>query len=898
MLYDKEVGDVYAALSSTSQGLSSAEVKARLQRFGPNKITHEKKTSKIRLFFQQFNSFIIYILIGAVIVSTIIPLYEKGFHNIILMDLIDAIAIFIILILNAIFGYIQESKAEKSIEALQRMASLKALVIRDGHEHEIDAADLVPGDIVILTTGEKIPADARLIEAINLETQEASLTGESLPVKKQTKALPKSASLAERTNMVYSSTIITNGRGKAIVTGTGMQSEIGKIADLIQTTPKSMTPLQKKIAVLGKWLGYMVLIISAIVFAGGLLEGQDPVTMFLTAVSLAVAAIPEGLPAVVTITLALGIQRMVKKNALIRKLPSVETLGGTSVICTDKTGTLTHNEMTVTHLWVNNGVVQVSGSGYAPQGSLSMRVEDPLLFQIGVLCNDADLIQEKDQWTITGDPTEGCLLTLAEKAHVDVEITRTRYPRLNEIPFDSERKLMTTIHKLKEKSALVKGAPDIILSKCSRIRIKGKVRTLTAKDREQILKTNEEFSSQALRVLGFAYRPLKDRESENNANTVERDLIFVGLQGMIDPPREEVKEAIQRCRNAGIKVVMITGDYKGTALAIARELGIEGRAIDGKELQRIDLDQVVEEIGIYARVNPQDKMQIIEALKKKHHVVAMTGDGVNDAPAIKRSDIGIAMGITGTDVAKEASDMVLLDDNFTSIVNAVEEGRGIFENIRKFVNYLLSSNLAEVLVLFSAMVLAGSLGFFEGGMLILPLLPLHILWMNLITDGLPALALGIDPHNKQVMHQRPRKLGENIVSKKLFVEILIFAFLMTAATLFLFKLSLDLYGPAIARTVALTTLVVFQFVRIQIVRGEYHVGVFSNKYLVWAVGGSLLLQGLIIYVPFMNVIFKTAPLVGSAASFLGYIALTIMAVYLVNKAIRALLVRFFFPEAS
>lgn len=868
MYYDESVSDVFARLQSSQQGLSHEDARNRLIKEGPNELVHKKGDSKLKIFFRQFNNFLIYILIFATLVSAYLG------------EWVDAIAILVILLFNAVFGFVQEYNAEKSIDALRKMAGLKALVIRNGKETHIDVKELVPGDVIVLATGDKIPADARLIESVQLKTQESTLTGESSGVEKIISPVSEEKIVADRKNMVYSGTTIISGRGKAIVVSTGMNTELGKIAGLIQDTPKTLTPLQKKLETLGKKLGLLVLGICIVVFLAGVIGGNDLLKMFEFAVSLAVAAVPEGLPAVVTITLAIGIQKMVKKNALIRTLPSVETLGGTSVICTDKTGTLTKNEMTVKKIFADNQVIDVSGSGYSPEGNFSKNLKNDLIMKIGVLCNDSDLIHENGKWEVTGDPTEGCLLSVAAKAHLSIPEIREKYPRINELPFDSERKRMSTIHNMNGKVVLSKGAPDSLLSVCSRILANGKIRAITKKDIDTILSVNEQFSKEALRVLSFAYRPLGKGEKENSIKTVEKNLIFVGLQGMIDPPREEVRDAITKCKKAGIKVVMITGDYKGTALAIAKAIGIDGRAVDGKELQDIDLDQEVERIGIYARVNPQDKMRIVEALKKKGHIVAMTGDGVNDAPALKRADIGVSMGITGTDVSKEASDMILTDDNFTSIVNAVEEGRGIFDNIRKFVNYLLSTNLAEVLVLFSAMVFAQALGFIDGaGKMILPLTALHILWMNLVTDGPPALALGADPHSKNIMERPPRNVRENIISKKMFINIILVGLIMTVVTLFLFKQTLQSHGLETARTVALTMLVLLQFLRIEIVRAEYDIGFFSNKYLIMALCGAIILQIAIIYTP-LNRIFELAPLSPKIWLFM---LVSVAVVYLLQK---------------
>ena len=876
MYFDEKVNDVFKRLNTSQEGLSEKEAQERLKKYGPNELVKKKGDGPLKIFIRQFNSFIIYILIGAVIVSTAVAFYEHG-------DFIDSIAILVILILNAVLGFVQEYNAEKSIEALRKMASLKARVMRGGKEVEIEVKNLVPGDLLILSTGEKIPADARVIEAVQLHTEEAALTGESTGEEKQTKPLDIKTVLADRTNMIFSGTTIVDGRGQAIVTGTGMDSEIGKIAHLIQTTKKELTPLQKNLERLGKKIGLIVIAVCVVVFLTGILSGGEILSMFMAAVSLAVAAVPEGLAAVVTITLALGIQKMVKRNALIRKLPSVETLGSTSVICSDKTGTLTHNQMTVKKVYVNNQIIDVTGSGYNPEGEFSKPIKDNLIFEIGVLCNDSELVHEDKLWQVHGDPTEGCLLTSAAKAHISIHELREDYPRINELMFDSVRKRMTTVHNINGPTAYVKGAPDSVLGVCDRVLVNGKVKILTKDEKANIMKINDQFADQALRVLAFAYKPISKNDKVSK-KTTESDLIFVGLQAMIDPPRQEVKDAVAKCKSAGIKVVMITGDYLKTAVAIGRAIGIEGKAIGGEELDLINLDKDVESIGIYARVNPKDKMKIVEALKKNSHVVAMTGDGVNDAPALKRADIGIAMGITGTDVSKEASDMILTDDNFTSIVNAVEEGRGIFDNIRKFVNYLLSSNLAEVLVLFTAMILAGIFGFTDPstGAILLPLLPLHILWMNLITDGPPALALGLDPHSKNIMGRPPRHVKEPIINRKIFINIIIVGILMTIATLLMFNYTLNTFGHNVAMTVTLTMLVLLQFVRIEIVREDYNIKFFSNKWLTLALGVSICLQLLIIYIPFLNNIFKTAPI---APLIWLYMVGSIIAVYIAQKIV-------------
>jgi len=834
--YNKPIGDVLKELKTEEKGLSTEEAKERLLKYGHNEIREEKPISVFMIFIHQFKSFIIAILVIALVISLVISHY------------LDAIVIGVILVLNAVLGFVQEYKAEKSIEALKKMVSLKAVVVRDSIEHEIDARELVPGDIIILETGEKIPADARLLDIVNLQTQEAVLTGESVPIEKQVKVLQTKAGVADRVNMVFSGTIITRGRGKAVVTETGMNTQIGKIAGMIQEEPEPPTLLQKKLKKLGELLGLAAIIFCSVVFGIGILAGIEKLTMFLTALSLAVAAIPEGLPAVVTIGLALGVQRMIKRNALIRRLPSVETLGSTTVICTDKTGTLTHNEMTVRKIFANNKIFTVTGRGYSTIGNFYYKTEkiDPkqvkLLLLIGALCNDAKLVDEE----LIGDPTEGALIVSAAKAGMVKKELELKYPRLEEIEFTSERKRMSTMHKINgRKTVYAKGAPDVLLELCDRVYIDGKVRRLTKKDKQFLLKVNEAMAKQALRVLAFACKE-SDRLDEKN-------LVFVGMQGMIDPPREEVKEAIAKCKTAGVKVVMITGDFKITAEAIGKELGLEGRAIDGKELDKIEhLEDQVEDISIYARIDPKHKVKILEALRKKGHVIAMTGDGVNDAPALKKADIGIAMGITGTDVAKEASDMILTDDNFASIVNAVEEGRSIFDNIRKFVKYLLSSNLGELLTLFLAIILRFPL----------PLIAIQILWINLVTDGLPALALSVDPADPGLMKRPPRNPKEGIITGGRALWMIFAGLIMMVGTLAIFRTYNYDIDLVYAQTMAFTTLVMFQMFNVLNCRSERNSIfkiLFTNKYMLGAIGISIALQIAVIHTP-LNIFFHTMPI--------------------------------------
>ena len=863
--YKKEVKDIFKELNTTEKGISESEANLRIEKYGKNILEEKKKINPIFLLLGQFNDPVVWVLLGAALISAVLGEY------------IDFFVILAILVANAIIGFVQEFKAEKAIEALKKMASLKAVILRDGKTVEVDASMLVPGDIVILTAGEKVPADCRLIELNNLQTQEAALTGESLPVKKEITLYDKDLQLGDRKNMVFSGTIITGGKATAIVVKTGMQTEIGKIAKLIDEAEEEETPLQKKLAKLGKYLTYITLVICLIIFGVLYLRTGDMFEALKTSASLAVAAIPEGLPAVVTISLALGVQRMIKKNSLVRRLPSVETLGSTTVICSDKTGTLTKNEMTVRKLYVGNEIVEVTGSGYKTEGNFSKKPKDlELLLKIGLLNNDAQL--NKEEGKIIGDPTEGALIVSAAKLGLDHNSLLTKTPKIDEILFDSVRKRMTTIHKDgKKKIAYTKGAPDVILNLCDRIQIDGKIRKLTPKDRKEILAANDSFSKEALRVLGFAYKELGAKESKAQ---IEKNLIFTGLQGMIDPPRDEVKVAIEKCKTAGIKVIMITGDYMGTAAAIARELGIEGKAVSGEDIDKIDLAKEVENIGVFARVNPEHKMKIVNALKKNGHIVAMTGDGVNDAPALKSADIGISMGIAGTDVAKESSDMILTDDNFASIVSAVEEGRGIFDNIKKFVQYLLSSNLGEILVIF-----IGSLMFN-----IVPLQAVQILWMNLVTDGLPAIALGVDPAAKNIMERKPRQAKEGIMSRPFIIKIFYTGALIAAGTLAVFGYSLNVLkvSEAEAQTLAFTTLVLMQFVRLHVIRSEYSLGILSNKSLLLAVGASLGLQLMVVYTG-LGKFFETVPL--SLADW-GFIASVCVALLVISTIVNKLLPKF------
>lgn len=876
-----KLSQLLGGLQTSGKGLAEQEAQHRLEEYGFNELAEGRKISLLGLFINQFKDLIIWILIAAVVISMF------------LREFVDGAVILAILTINAIIGLIQEYRAEKAIAALKKLAGLKADVFRDGQRKQIDARLLVPGDVILLETGDKVPADCRLIEAVNLEVQESVLTGESTAVAKEAEAVLIDAAVpvAERKNMAFSSTVITKGKAKAVVVRTGMKTEVGRIATLLEETEEELTPLQKQLGVFGKRIGSATIAICAIVFlatvtskAGSILE------LFKVAVSLAVAAIPEGLPAIVTVSLGLGIQRMARRNALVRKLPSVETLGSTSIICADKTGTLTMDQMTVRKLYVGNEEISVTGKGYSTEGSIS-KVDEAvkLLLRIGVLCNDAALVKKGQREGeggqgehevvegavegivegIFGDPTEAALLVSASKAGIDAAEMAHNFKRIGEVQFDSKRKRMSTANLIRGRPVMyTKGAPDVILNLCSHAYSNGRVSPLNAAAKKKILEVNERFGAQALRVLGFAYKPLKPGQKIDEQ--AEKGLIFVGLQAMTDPPRAEVKGAIALCKKAGIKVVMITGDHRTTAQAIAKELGLEGNTVTGEELDRMgdeELLRIVNETAIYARVSPEHKLKIISALKGSRHIVAMTGDGVNDAPALKKADIGIAMGSTGTDVAREASKMVLTDDNFVSITNAIEEGRGIYDNIKKFIYFLLSSNLAEVLVIFLAVIVG----------MPLPMVAIQLLWINLVTDGLPALALGVEPISKGTMERKPRSPGEGILTGSLMARILLIAATITAGTLLLFYLKLAQHGWRLgegigeissegytaAITMAFTALVMFELFNALASKSEtktvFSRELFNNPQLLLAIISSMALQFAVVYLP-VNKVFHTARL--------------------------------------
>ncbi|MDD5108637.1 MAG: calcium-transporting P-type ATPase, PMR1-type [Candidatus Omnitrophica bacterium] len=849
--------------TDSNKGLSLQEARLRLNKYGPNQLKEKKGRSPLSIFFEQFQDFIVWVLIAAALVS--------GF----LKEWVDALAIIAIVVLNAILGFIQEYRAEKSLAALKKLSSPTSKVIRSGQHNIIPSGELVPGDLIELEAGDNIPADSRLIWLTsNFGVQEASLTGESTPVLKTTLALDeKKIPLADRANMAYMGTSISSGKARAVVVETGMQTELGKIAGMIQEIEQESTPLQKKLEQFGKWIVYLCFILVGLVFLLEWLRGGKLVDVFLTAVSLAVAAIPEGLPAVVTIALALGVQRMVKRHALVRKLPSVETLGCSTVICSDKTGTLTKNEMTVQAIYAQGALFKVTGVGYEPKGEFlldgkGINIGDyPDLVKAlnaGVLCNGAQLVKDNSSFKIVGDPTEGAILTAAGKLGFWKEKLEQEFPFAQEIPFDSERKKMTIVRQTQNNKfiAFVKGAPDVLLNDCMNIDDKGQARGITSGDRGRILEVNNDLADKALRVLAVAYRIFDIAPDKYEAKLIEKDLTFAGLIAMIDPPREEVKKAMIECSEAGIKTVMITGDHKNTAVAIARELGFfreDSLALTGEELDKLSDDELyreVERIPVYARVSPEHKLRIVRAWRKRGEVVAMTGDGVNDAPAVKEADIGVAMGITGTDVTKEVSDMVITDDNFASIVAAVEEGRGIYDNIKKFVHYLLSCNAGEILVMF----VSSLIGFPA------PLLPIHILWINLVTDGLPALALGVDPVSPGIMKRPPRKANEAVVTKQRAYLMLWQGAFIAFCSLFAFSLVLFIEKEGIerARTAAFIVLACSQLFHSfncrNMTESLFKIGIFTNKKLILATTISFFLQMAVVYLPFAQKIFKTEAL--------------------------------------
>ncbi|NLJ59186.1 MAG: cation-translocating P-type ATPase [Tissierellia bacterium] len=864
--YNKGKNEVLKELKTDlSVGLSEKEAKRRLELYGKNQLETHTKKSVLSKLLAQFADFLIVILLLAAGVSAFVGERE------------DAIIILAIVVINAVLGIYQEGKAEKSVEALQKLSALSAKVVREGQLMVIPAAEIVPGDLVVLEAGDIIPADIRLLESSNLKVEEASLTGESVPVEKDAKSkIVGYVGIGDRHNMGFSSTIVTYGRGRGIVTATGHTTEIGNIAVKIQTYDDEETPLQLKLNQLGKVLGTLTIAICIIVFMVGILQGRHILKMVLTSISLAVAAIPEGLPAIVTIVLSIGMNRMAGKNAIVKKLLAVETLGATSVICSDKTGTLTQNEMTVVKAYVDDKILDVEGIGYEPLGdikykgkivNLSSFPNLRNLVSIGSLSNDASLDNSSGMYKIIGDPTEGAIITFAGKLGQTSEQLNMVYPRVAELPFDSLRKMMTTFHSNYIDGKVVsftKGAPDIVIKKCTKIALNGRVIDFTKELKEKVLSVNTEFARSALRVLATAYKVWDRLPEDPSFEVVENDMIFVGLVGMIDPPRPEVKKSIELCREAGIETIMITGDYKETAYAIAKDLGMvqyEHQAIMGDDLDNLsdeELREVVKETKVYARVSPEHKVRIVTALKENGHITSMTGDGVNDALALKKADIGVAMGITGTDVAKNTAEVILTDDNFATIVNAVEEGRIIFSNIKKFVFFLLSCNIGEILLVFISILVGWEV----------PLLPIQLLWLNLVTDSFPALALGVENAEPGIMKQPPRNTKDPILSKKMLGGIMFQAVAISFASLLAYYWAMKMYGTGRglihARSVVFTTIILSELLRAFSSRSQtftlFKIGFFTNIRMVQAVFASFALTVVVLYIPALNEVFDVVPL--------------------------------------
>ena len=875
--FNKSIEEVKEQLKVGNQGLSDEQVKEKREIYGLNELQAQKKKSLIVKFLEQFKDFMIIILIIAAVISGAVGYYQGE-------GITDSIIILIVVIVNAIIGVAQESKAEKSLEALQKLSSHVTKVIRNGKVDVIPSKELVPGDIVILDTGDYVPADLRIIEAANLKAQEASLTGESVPVDKNTDVInDEKIGLGDRTNMLFSSSLITYGRGRGIVVETGMNTEVGKIAGMINEVEETETPLQQKLNKLGKTLGIVAIVICVIIFIIGLLYGKEPIEMFMTAVSLAVAAIPEGLAAVSTIVLAIGVQRMVKKHAIVKKLPAVETLGSTTVICSDKTGTLTQNKMTVKKVFYNNKLVDLDDIDIDNLGD-----ELEKLTYISMFCNDTKVLDGK----LTGDPTETALIDMGFKLDFQPPILE-KYERVKELPFDSDRKLMTTVHLFPNKYMVyTKGGVDELLSRCNSYVINGNVNTDIDEYKKEIAKQNEEMAKNALRVLAMAYKELDHEPTDEEMKTIESDLTYVGMVGMIDPPREEVKDAVEKCKTAGIKTVMITGDHKITAIAIAKALGIlenEDEAITGSELEEMsdeDLIKNVRKYSVYARVSPEHKVRIVKAWQANGEIVAMTGDGVNDAPALKTADIGCAMGIVGTDVSKEAADVILTDDNFATIVSSVEEGRRIYDNILKAIQFLLSSNVGEIIILFVAILMTPLLSkwFNIDVNLITPLLPIHILWINLVTDSLPALALAVDPAEKDIMNRKPLKPKQGVFTKGMTFRVIYQGIMIGVLTLVAFiiglatpenelpvvniteangivrTLSAEEVKVEIGQAMAFTVLALSELVHVFNIRNNkksiFKTGIFNNSKLILATVVSAGLMLVVLFIPALRNIFS------------------------------------------
>ncbi len=852
-IYSLSTGELFAKLATSEKGLSPQEAEKRLGKIGPNKLTEKKKISAFQIFIRQFQNILTIILLIAAVLTFFVYFFGGKESS----DLIEGSLILAIVALIAILGFLQEYRAEKAIEELKKLLAFKAKVLRDGRKEEVDVSNLIPGDIVILEEGEKVPADTRLIEDYNLQTNEASLTGESNSITKTSDPLSGNLQTADQKNVLFSGTVVASGRGVGVVFSTGDRTEIGKIASFVAETKPEKTPVQKRLDKLGRVLGYGTTAACAFVFVFIFFFARDfahldplqrLLSSFIASIALAVAAIPEGLPAVVTVSLAFGTQRMLRRNALVRRLASMETLGSVDVICTDKTGTLTAGEMTVRQIYVDRASYTVTGQGYNLDGAFlkdGKKVETEelsLILKAGLACNNATFNSKEGK--ITGDPTEGALIVASHKARF-----KESGPRLHEEPFSSERKMMSVVVSEDGKKIIyTKGAPEAVLNTCTKVIKDGKEVSLTKEEKSEILSENSKMAAASLRVLGFAYKEIEKLEKDK----VEEDLTFIGLQGMMDPPRKEVQDLISQCQASGIRVIMITGDQPATAKAVAVEIGVEGALLTGDDLEKLsesEFSKRVEDTNIYARVNPIHKFKIVEALKKKGHLVAMTGDGVNDAPALKKADIGIAMGITGTDVAKESADIVLLDDQFKTIVAAIEEGRGIFDNIRKFVDYLLSCNVGEVLVVFFGLLI------FKDVLLTAVML----LWINVVTDGLPAIALGLDPAEKGILKFSPKKFQGDIINSRVWWEIAAFATTLTVAILALFFANLP-EGVNEARAAVFTAIVIFEIIRLVNIRADYKIAWRDNILLIVAVVSSVALQLIVVYTPLLANLFGLSPI--------------------------------------
>ena len=844
MQFSQQTGDeVLAALNSSLDGLSSEEVENRLRTHGQNILETSKPVNPLLLFVEQFKSFIIYILLFAVVFSLIIGEY------------VDSVLILAILLANALIGFFQELNAYRSLEALKKITALHAVAIRNGKREILDAAELVPGDIIVLEAGDKVPADARLLESVRMKVEEAALTGESVPAEKESAVIPEKKQIGDQHNMLFSSTSVVVGNGRAVIVATGMDTEIGRITTLITSAADEVTPLQRRLHRFGQKLGLAILFICFAVFCllslqsffDGNLNTDVFISFLFIAISLAVAAVPTALPAVVTIALSIGVKRLLKKKALVRRLSSVETLGSCDVICTDKTGTLTKNEMTVRYGWTMDGEVELKGTGYEPVGEVTGEPVQ-LLFETGLLCNNANLEQDGDDWKLIGDPTEGALLTSAGKLGLT-----NRAERIDELPFDSDRKMMSVPVRGQEGRLVVytKGAPSHLLESCSRYYRNGAVQPLDSAARAVIEARNELYASQAMRVLAFAWKDVEEGEELN-----EEGLIFLGFQAMIDPPREDVMEAIKLTTSAGIRVIMVTGDYQATASAIGKEIGIDGEVCSGQELDDMDETALVAALqggtNVFSRVVPEHKQRIIDALQKMDHTVAMTGDGVNDAPALKKANIGIAVG-SGTEVAKEASDFVLLDDSFSHIVNAIREGRGIYDNIQKSIMLLLSGNFGEVLIIFLAVMTGMNL----------PLTAILLLWINMVTDGAPALAFSVDPYGTDIMTRKPKPRKESILPRSKLLLIGVLGTIGTAIALLLFwshgGMESDPEKLRLGQTMVFNFVVLYEVVLVFVIRRDYQVPLFSNKWVWGAAALSILLQFVLMYTPLSGP-FKIVPL--------------------------------------